>query len=106
MQVLDVASGGGGGRGFQKHLNHLTSYDYRMTVLALKFRDYRPSPPGDGGNKGIAQVPQRGMVRRRAVDQRDHSGVASTIEDLLQSRLQGTELSPFRCGVAHQKSPV
>src|SRR5215472_3842482 len=105
MQALDVASGSCG-CGFQKHLNHLTSDDYRMTVLALEFRDYRPSPPGNGGNKGIAQVPQRGMGHRRTVDQRDHSGVASTIEDLLQSRLQGTELSPFGCGVAHQKGAV
>ena len=74
-----------------------------MSVLAFELRHYRPDRIGSSlkcGPQGFYGLRQNG----RTIDQGDERGITATIQDLMHSELQRTELSEFGMRIGDQKS--
>ena len=89
--VFDIA-GDRCGRNAEKRFHHFAPYKVGMPVFAGKLRHDCPNVLIGGFESGVQNADGRG-TEGRAVDQRDHGGVAAVLEHFVQPELQRTELA-------------
>jgi len=72
-----------------------------VTVLAVEFRNHRPSSV-PAGTKGLDQSSERLILQRGTIDQGDHSIISTPIENFPKPDLERAKLSSLRSSVYNQ----
>jgi hypothetical protein len=81
--------------GGEKGIDHLAIHQERMAVLSIVFRNGSPQATRERALERCREKGERRWGERRAIDGRDHRGIATAGEDFAQACLQRTELAAF-----------